>query len=99
MFGSRKYTPLPTNVNAQGGRKRAGASAISAYKKYAVIAVFVGLVFLIGSSGPVKDRVGLGGYTDSTALVDDEGKVSVLRSGNFTDLDNSSLYTRARYFF
>ena len=69
MFGSRKYTPLPSNANGQP-RKRTGG--IGAYKKYGIIAVLVVVVFVIGSSGPVKERVGLGGYTDSVALAEDE---------------------------
>lgn len=47
MFGSRKYTPLPTSSNPQ--RRRAGGG-ISSWKRWALIGAAVSLVIILGYS-------------------------------------------------
>ena len=50
MFGSRKYTPLPTSSNPQRGSGRRAGGGISSWKRWALIGGAVSLVIILGYS-------------------------------------------------
>jgi hypothetical protein len=55
MFGSRKYTALPTNANGGAGPKRRAGGGMSAWKRWLLVGGGVTLVV-----------VALGGYHGAT---------------------------------
>jgi guanosine-diphosphatase len=60
MFGSRKYTPLPTSANPQ--RRRAGGG-VSSWKRWAMVGAAVSLVIILGYS-QVPSRKGYSEWSE-----------------------------------
>jgi guanosine-diphosphatase len=54
MFGSRKYTPLPTSANQQ--RRRAGGG-LTAWKRWALIGATVSIFILLGVSVASRHKI------------------------------------------